>query len=136
MPFALITIGLIMVVTGVRNTYGDFASQVKSDFTGPGNFTYWVASIGAIGALGYVEALRPFANMFLALVILVMVLKNGGVFDKFKSALDSGPQASASTPTPAPVQQQSATSAGQSTAMQKASADFAMVSDALVFFGA
>jgi len=103
MPFALVTIGLIMVITGVRNTYGDFASQLRSDFTGPGNFTFWVASIGAIGALGYVETLRPFANMFMALVIIAMVLKNGGVFDKFKSALTSGPV----SPTLAPQQQSS-----------------------------
>lgn len=90
MPFALVTIGLIMVITGVRDTYQAFGAQVKADFTGSGNFTYWIASIGAIGALGYIDALRGFANLFMALVIIAMTLKNGGVFDKFKAALASG----------------------------------------------
>jgi hypothetical protein len=93
-----------MVITGVRNTYGDFASQLKADFTGPGNFTYWVASIGAVGAVGYVDKLRPFANMFMALIIIVMVLKNGGVFDKFRAALASGGTTPAQTPSQAPAQ--------------------------------
>lgn len=82
-----------MVITGVRNTYPAMAQQLKSDFTGTGNFTYWIASLGAIGAIGYVDKLRPFANMFMVLVIIAIVLKNGGVFSQFKAAIDSGPQA-------------------------------------------
>jgi hypothetical protein len=92
MPLALIVIGLIMVVTGVRNTHAQFAAQLKSDLTGPGNFTYWIAAIGAIGAVGYIERLRPIANMFLALVIIAMLLSNAGFFTKLRGAIDTGPQ--------------------------------------------
>lgn len=96
MPIAFIAIGLILVITGVKDTYSQFGALVKSDFTGPGNFTTWLVALGLIGALGYVKTLRPFANGFLALVVLVIVLKNGGVFDNLKNALSGG-----ATPTPA-----------------------------------
>jgi len=93
MPFALVTVGLILVITGVKNTYVAFGTQVKADFTGPGNFLYWIAAIGIVGSVGYIDRLRGFANAFMALIIIAMVLKNGGVFNQFKAALASGPVA-------------------------------------------
>jgi len=100
MPIALIIVGLLMVVSGVKNTYSQFGTQIKSDFTGPGNFTTWLAAIGLIGAVGYVPPLRAFANSFLVLVLLVIVLKNGGAFAKLQSALASGPAATPANPAP------------------------------------
>ncbi len=100
MQFALVFIGLLMVVTGVRNTHAALAAQLRSDFTGPGNFLYWVAAIGVVGSIGYAQTFRSFANMFLALIIIAMVLANKGFFAQFKSALDTGPTAS---PTAAPT---------------------------------
>ena len=112
MPIALVAIGLILVITGVKNTYAEFGALVKGDFTGQGNFTTWMVAIGIIGALGYVKALKPFANGFLVLVAIVIVLKNGGVFDKLKSALATGPT---STPGAAPpIIPQTADSTGKS----------------------
>lgn len=91
MQFALVTIGLLMIVTGARDTYAAFGQQLVSDFTGEGNFTYWIAAIGALGALGAYAPLRGFSRAFIALVIVAMVLRNGGVFDKFTEALNMGP---------------------------------------------
>lgn len=100
MPFALVIIGLILIVSGARNTYQQLGAQLVSDFTGPGNFTYWLVAIGAVGSIGYVKALRSVSHLFLALVVITMVLKNGGIFDKITSFLKSGPIA----PTAAPSQ--------------------------------
>lgn len=97
MPFALVVIGLICVITGARNTYKDFGAALVNDFTGPGNFTWWLVAIGSIGALGYIDGLRSFSRMFMALIIVSMVLKNGGVFDKVKDALNQGPIAPTAT---------------------------------------
>lgn len=91
MPFALVTIGLIMIVTGAKGTYSAFGKQVASDFTGEGNFLYWIASIGAVGALGYVPDLKTFSRMFMTLIVVAMVLRNGGVFDQFTAAMRQGP---------------------------------------------
>lgn len=91
MGFVLVAGGLLMIVTGAKGTYSQFGSQVASDFTGPGNFTYWIVSLGAVGSLGYIEALRAFSRMFMALILIAMVLSNKGFFAKFSDALKSGP---------------------------------------------
>lgn len=91
MPFALVTIGLILVITGARNTHKDFGATLAADFTGPGNFTWWLVAIGSVGALGYIRGMEGFSRAFMALIIISMVLKNGGVFDKAREALAKGP---------------------------------------------
>lgn len=91
MPYVLVIIGLLMVVTGARGTYVPFGRQVASDFTGPNNFTYWVVGIGAVGALGYIDALRTFSRLFMTLVVLVLLLHNKGFFAQFSAALKTGP---------------------------------------------
>lgn len=106
MPFALVIIGLLMVVTGARDTHVQFAEQLKTDFTGPPsqNFLWWLAALGLIGSLGYVKPLAPFSKAFLVLVIIVMILaqsKNGGggFFGQLQNALQSGPVAPTPTQT-------------------------------------
>jgi hypothetical protein len=97
MPFVLVTAGLLMIVTGALGTYAQFGSQVASDFTGKGNFVYWFASLFAVGAVGYIDALRTISRLFLALVIIAMVLANKGFFAQFQAAINKGPVA------PAPI---------------------------------
>lgn len=104
-----------MIVTGAKGTYAQFGSQVASDFTGPGNFTYWVAAIFGIGALGYIDALRTFSRLFMALILISMVLANKGFFAKFTAALKQGPVA--------PPQTAGATAANQSTSSGASGAD-------------
>lgn len=98
MPFALVIVGLLLVVTGVKNTQAAFGAQVLSDFTGPGNFTYWIASMGAVGALGYIPALKQFSIAFMTLLIIAMLLAeqkanatSGGFFGMLSTALNAGP---------------------------------------------
>jgi hypothetical protein len=99
MPFLFIIIGTIMLTAAVRNTVSDFTDTagrttdglvtlIKDDFTGPGNFVYWVVSIMLIGAIGYIKPLEPVSRMFLVLVIIVMFIGNKGkVFQQFNDAL-------------------------------------------------
>jgi len=93
MPFALVIIGLVLIVTGAKDTYQQLGKQVVSDFTGENNFTWWLVSLGAVGSLGYVKAIRPFSQAFLILIILAMVIKNGGFFQLATAALEAGPEA-------------------------------------------
>lgn len=92
MPFALVTIGLIMVVTGARDTHTQLASSIREDFIGPQSFLWWIAAIGAVGSLGYVKSLRPFSHAFMALILISMVLSNEGLFTKLTDALNKGPE--------------------------------------------
>lgn len=100
MPFALLLIGVWLLVAGVRNTAGP-ASQpgtlfalVHGDFSGPDNFAYWFIAILLIGSIGYVQKLKGVSTAFLALVLVVLFLKKGnakgiggGFFSQFLSGV-------------------------------------------------
>lgn len=105
MPFAMLIIGIVLLVAAVRSTQDDLFKLVKGDFIGQGNFVFWVVSILIIGAVGYIPKLRPISQGFLALVILVLFLAkgdptklgSGGFFEKFTAALNSTKTAQPST---------------------------------------
>ena len=98
MPFALILVGLLLVVAAVRNTVTDnsttgtkgLTTLIKGDFTGQNNFIYWLVAILLIGALGYVDSLRSLSRAFMALILVALFLtgKQGiNFFTGFQSAL-------------------------------------------------
>jgi hypothetical protein len=116
MPFLLLIVGFIAIVSALRGTYADLGKQVVSDLQGssgsPG-YLYWVASLIIVGAIGYYSPLQKFSRAFMFLILLGMVLaaykKNNQVFAQIFSALQnpsvgaapaqsSAPQAQASTP--------------------------------------
>lgn len=113
MPFALVVFGIILIVTGSKATYKDLGAAIAADFTGPNNFTWWLAAIGGIGALGYVETLKPFSRIFMVLVIVAMILSNKGFFAKLNEAIAQGPL---KTATPDPVASAEPASGGQQSA--------------------
>jgi hypothetical protein len=84
MPFALLIIGAVLLISAARGTVttgpnggpGLF-TLLESDFTGQNNFVFWFVIILVIGAIGYVPKLKPFSVAFLTLVILVLFLKRG-----------------------------------------------------------
>lgn len=88
MPFVLIIVGVVFLDAAVRNTVSDSSSGpglttlLKGDFTGKDNFLYWITAIFIIGAIGYIKPLQPVSRMFMALVVLVLFLSNGGFFSK------------------------------------------------------
>lgn len=106
MPYALVTIGLILFITGARDTFAPLGAQLQSDFTGNRNFVFWIAAIGSVGALGYIRSLQTFSTTFMALIIITLLLaeqKNGstGFFGQFISDLKAGPNCQAASVTPA-----------------------------------
>lgn len=94
MPFVIFFIGILMLVSGLRNTATAPASPnlvtlVKGDFTGKDNFVYWVIAIMVLGALGYIDELKSLSTSLLVLVIVVLFLSNGGFFTKFEQAIST-----------------------------------------------
>lgn len=92
MPFALGIIGILLIVAGARGTYGDLKNLLMEDFTGSGNFFYWIIALGVAGSAGYVPGLEKVSRAFMALLIISMILangRNGGFFQKFTQALQS-----------------------------------------------
>lgn len=92
MPFALVIIGLLLIVTGANDNYKKFGALLAGDFTGPGNFSYWLLTFGTLGAIGYNQTMRPFARAFMLLIFLALIVRNGGFFDKFGAAIKAGPE--------------------------------------------
>jgi hypothetical protein len=107
MPFALLIVGVFLVVAGVRNTAGPVSQQgtlfnlIHGDFTGQDNFIYWFLAIVIVGMLGYVPKLKPISTGLLVLIIVVLFLRKGGFFQQFTSAISgstgSSPTGSLST---------------------------------------
>jgi hypothetical protein len=109
-PFLLVVIGLLMVATGYHGTYRQFGSLVAGEFQGKNNFLYFAAAIGAVGAIGYIDQLRTFSRLLLALVLIGIVVSNKGFFANLQSALAAGPK----QPAPAPAQQSLSSSSSTS----------------------
>lgn len=93
MPFALVIIGLLMIVSGVRDTHREFGAQLKSDLTGDNNFLQYAGAIFAVGALGYINSLRGISTAFMTLILIALILSNRGVFARFQEAVNQGPEA-------------------------------------------
>lgn len=103
MPFALTIIGLFLLIAGVRNTQDQLFTLVHGDFTGSDNFIFWFLAILLIGAIGYVDKLKPLSTAFLVLIVSVLFLKKGsstgiggGFFAQFLSGIQSATSGSSS----------------------------------------
>lgn len=88
MPFALIIIGLVLVICAARGTLGQLGTLLKGDFTGQGNFVYWLAAMGIVGSIGYIRQMQPFSRAFLALVLVAMLLSNREFFAQLKTVIE------------------------------------------------
>lgn len=101
MPFLIIIIGVMVLLTAIKGTYQQFGNQLYSDLAGAstsgsqtGGYIYWVSSIIAVGLLGYYSPLQKFSRTFMFLILLGMILANRGIFQQLQQALKQGPQAS------------------------------------------
>jgi len=120
MGFALVLVGLLMVITGGRGTYAQFGSLVAGEFSGPffppkgqgsTNFASWFIALGTVGALGYISSLQTISRYLMALILLSIVLSHKGFFAQFQAALTAGPK----TPNAPPAQQSVSSSSSTAT---------------------
>ena len=91
MPFALLVIGVIILISAIRNTHKQLGAQLVKDFTGSGSFLVWIAAIAIIGMLGYIPKFETPSRAFLGLILLAMFLSNKGFFTQFNAAIRGGP---------------------------------------------
>lgn len=89
MPYGIAFFAILLLVSGLRGTEDDLGALLKGDFIGKDTFLPWMAAIIIIGAIGYIPALKKPTDAFLALLLLVLVLANRGVFSQLSSAIDS-----------------------------------------------
>ncbi len=110
MRILAIVFGAVLLIAAVRGTEENAGGPKATDHEGlwpllkedlepgpKGNFVAWFAAIFIVGALGYVDPLRPIANSMLALLILVLFLAeeksktSGGFFEMLKQAVVTKP---------------------------------------------
>jgi hypothetical protein len=99
MPFVLITIGVVLFVTALNGTTKAFGSQIYKDLftnTGGPSFIYWMLALVVVGMIGYIPEAKKPSDAFMALIIIGMVLANGGFFQKLQQAIAGGPSAQSS----------------------------------------
>lgn len=73
MILVLIAIGAILIVAAFRNSQGSLFTALYEDIPA---FVTWAAAIFAIGAVGFIPGLKPVSRGILALVLVVIVLRN------------------------------------------------------------
>lgn len=102
MLIALLIIGLMLISTSLQNTQHELGRQLQLDFLGSGGFLAWAAGIMAIGAIGLIPGLRSPSRYLLALIGVVFVVSNQGIFSGLQAALQgisaSGPAPSIPAP--------------------------------------
>jgi hypothetical protein len=85
MAFLFITAGIFFLVAGVRGQSAAALKQLKGDLVGTDSYLVWLGAILLIGAVGYVDELRPISHAFLILVLIVLLLSNGGFFSQLET---------------------------------------------------
>lgn len=98
MPYAIIIIGTVLFVAGIRNKYKDLLALIEGDFTGPGSFLNWLAVMAVLGGIGYIPRLRSLSVAFMTLLLLVLVISHKGVFQQLQSFVNSGVPATGASP--------------------------------------
>jgi len=104
MPFALVFIGLLMVVSGLRDTHAELGSELVTDIGGKGGFGTRLLAIGAVGSIGYIgPEWRRLSVYFMVLVVLALLFSaDKGFFEQLTKARQAGPTAVKSTPAVTP----------------------------------
>ncbi len=100
MVIALLIVGILLTTAGIRGTEGKLATQFASDMTGTDGFIVWLGALVLIGLVGFIPGLQRPSRYLIALVVLVIVLRNGGVFQNFVTAIA---QVDATGPVPSQV---------------------------------
>ena len=136
MPFVLLIIGAVLIVAAFNNAQGRLAAELQTDIPG---FFAWAIAIAAILGLGYLPGLKTASRWLLALVLMVIVLKNyTTILSGFSSFAASGAKAtgsgaSSSTSSTSSTSTSSSPFSGQGKGLQGLVSD---ATDALSLFGA
>lgn len=73
MPFFLIVIAAIIAVAALNNAQGNLALQLEEDVPA---FGTWALAVFGVGALGWIPGFATISRYLLALVFVVLVVRN------------------------------------------------------------
>ncbi len=94
MAWGFIFIGALFLIAAWKKKHEELFALLKDDFTGEGNFFYWVLAIVFLAAAGTFRPIKPVTDAFMALVILVIIIaqyKNKrDIFSEFRAQIKEG----------------------------------------------
>lgn len=73
MALVALIVGAVLIAAAIRNTQGVLFSALSEDLPA---FMVWAAAIFAVGAIGFIPGLKPVSRGLLALVIVVIIMRN------------------------------------------------------------
>lgn len=88
----ILLVGLMLIASALKGTEKELAQQLQSDVLGTQGFIVWVLAIIGIGLVGYIPGLTKTSRYMLLLVAVVIVLKNGGLFQQAQLAIQQASQ--------------------------------------------
>ena len=66
-------LGIVLIVSAVRNSQGELFSALEQDVP---KFVIWAAAILAVGAIGAIPGLKGPSRLLLALIVTVLIVNN------------------------------------------------------------
>jgi len=100
MAIPILFIAILLIVTGVRDTYGQLGQQLAKDAP---DFLLWLAAVLIVGFVGYFQPWQTASRAILALIIIVYVTRSGGLFNQIQSAIQTGARSAGGPETPVPT---------------------------------
>lgn len=116
MIVGILIAGFLLIATALQNTQSELAALLQRDLLGKQGFFLWLAAVVSLGAIGYVPGLERTSRNLILLLLVVVVLRNGGIWANAQAALQGASQAgpAPSAINPAPQQSSSGASSGGS----------------------
>jgi hypothetical protein len=88
MPIAILLFGILMLMTAIKGNQNAVATQLNKDFTGAGgNFFVWVGLVIMLGFIGRVLHIPNAMKLLIALIVLVYLFKQKGIFTQLDQGL-------------------------------------------------
>ncbi len=96
MSLVALIVGVVLIVSAIRNSQGALFTALGTDVPA---FVVWGAAILALGMIGFIPGLKPISRGLLALVFVVIFVRNyAGIIAGFK-AVSTAPAANAAQST-------------------------------------
>jgi hypothetical protein len=98
----ILLVGIMLIDTALKGTEKELAQQLQLDLIGAQGFLVWILAIAGIGAVGYIPGLQKTSRYMLALLAVVILLRNGGVFSQATVAIQQVSKAGPAPSIPQP----------------------------------
>ena len=114
MIFGILLIGIILIDTSLKGTNKELGDQLAADFLGTDGFMLWAGSFVGVGLIGYIPGLQRTSHYLLALLIVVIVVRNQGLFAQAQDALLVASKKGPAPAQPPPADPSSSSGSGSS----------------------